>query len=271
MTEKKITQLTELTSASATDIIPIVDDPSGVPETKKITIANLLGGYSVIAHDHTGAGESQIPEAGLTLSDNTTNNASTSKHGLRAKLTGDATKFQNEAGNVVGVTSQIYVSAASMTPQATTGCAELATTSMSTNKQDVKTLDFDASSIEYAQSIIFAMPSDYNGGTFTYSIDWKHAATTTNFKVAWCLQAVAYADGGALDTSWGSAIQVNDTGGNTNYIYRTPTSSAVTPSGSPAANRAMVIRVYRNATDGTNDTLAIDAGLIGIQITYTRA
>lgn len=41
MADAKISALTALTSASADDIIPIVDDPGGSPVTKKITIANL--------------------------------------------------------------------------------------------------------------------------------------------------------------------------------------------------------------------------------------
>jgi hypothetical protein len=168
------------------------------------------------------------------------------------------------------VSAQVFISAAGMSPQATNGCATIATTSMGTNKQDIQTLDFDASAIEYAQTKLFRMPSDYNGGTFTYTIAWKHAATTTNFKVAWAVDAVAYADDLALDTAFGTAVQVNDTGGTTSDYYTTPASAAVTPGGSAAAGCGMLIRVQRVATDGTNDTLAIDAGLIDVQLTYTR-
>lgn len=168
------------------------------------------------------------------------------------------------------VSAQIYLSAAGISPQASNGCADLATTSMATNKQDIRTLDFDKDAIEYAQSVGFRMPSDYDGGTFTFKIDWKHAATTTNFKVAWAVDAICYANDDAIDAAWGTAVQVNDTGGTTSDWYTTPESGAVTPGGTPAASCPIIIRVQRVATDGTNDTLAIDAGLIGIQITYTR-
>jgi len=173
--------------------------------------------------------------------------------------------------DLTAVASQIFISAAGMSPQATTGCAPLATTSMGTNKQDIKTLDFDKDAIEYAQSVLFAMPGDYDGGTFTYNILWKHAATTTNFKVAWAVDAVAYANDLTLDTAFGTAVQVNDTGGTTSDYYISPESTAVTPGGSAAANCGMIIRIRRVATDGTNDTMAIDAGLIGVQINYARA
>ena len=167
------------------------------------------------------------------------------------------------------VSAQIFLSAAGMNPQATNGCAALATTSMATNKQDIRTLDFNEAAIEYAQSALFAMPSDYNGGTFTYKILWKHADTTTDFGVVWAVDAICYADAGALDAAWGTAVNVTDTGGTTNAIYITPASGAVTPSGAPAAGSPIIVRVQRVATDAA-DTLAVDARLIGIQITYTR-
>jgi len=43
MADKKITELTELTIPADEDLLAIVDDPSGTPETKKITRENLLG------------------------------------------------------------------------------------------------------------------------------------------------------------------------------------------------------------------------------------
>lgn len=42
MADAKITALTELTTPASADVVPIVDDPSGTPITKKVTHANLL-------------------------------------------------------------------------------------------------------------------------------------------------------------------------------------------------------------------------------------
>lgn len=42
MADLKITELTALASVDTGDILPIVDDPGGVPITKKITVANVL-------------------------------------------------------------------------------------------------------------------------------------------------------------------------------------------------------------------------------------
>ena len=41
MANLKITQLTELTTPSLDDILPIVDDPTGTPITKKVKLGNL--------------------------------------------------------------------------------------------------------------------------------------------------------------------------------------------------------------------------------------
>lgn len=42
-TTKKISQLTALTNAAGVDLLPIVDDPGGTPETKKITLNSFFG------------------------------------------------------------------------------------------------------------------------------------------------------------------------------------------------------------------------------------
>ena len=42
MVSKKITELEALTDPAVGDLLAIVDDPSGSPETKKVTIDNLL-------------------------------------------------------------------------------------------------------------------------------------------------------------------------------------------------------------------------------------
>lgn len=41
MADTKITALTELTTPALTDVIVIVDEPSGTPITKKMTLTNL--------------------------------------------------------------------------------------------------------------------------------------------------------------------------------------------------------------------------------------
>ena len=44
MADRKITELTALTSANQKDLFYVVDDPSGTPVSKKISLYNLFGG-----------------------------------------------------------------------------------------------------------------------------------------------------------------------------------------------------------------------------------
>ena len=43
MADKKVSQLTALTTTAAPDLLMIVDDPNGTPVSKKITIKSLFG------------------------------------------------------------------------------------------------------------------------------------------------------------------------------------------------------------------------------------
>jgi hypothetical protein len=247
MTDQNTLGLPAAAALNPADELDIVQDVATTPEDRHTPLSDLLAW--IIA---------QFTVATATV---------------KGKASFVAADFTVTAGAVSiksPISAQILISVAGMAPQATNGCAPLATTSMGTNKQDIKTLDFDKDAVEYAQSVLFRMPSDYNGGTFTFTATWKHAATTTNFKVAWAVDAIAYADDLALDTAFGTAVQVNDIGGTTTDYYTTPVSAAVTPGGSAAAGCGMLVRVRRVATDATNDTMAIDAGLIDIQLTYTR-
>lgn len=49
MADKKITELTALTTLSNDDLLVVVDDPSGTPVTKKITASNLKAGLAPTA------------------------------------------------------------------------------------------------------------------------------------------------------------------------------------------------------------------------------
>jgi hypothetical protein len=64
MADKKITQLTSLASPASEDLLLIVDNPSGTPTSKQISIKNLAGGMPNTA------------VSTLTVSANTTLNGS---------------------------------------------------------------------------------------------------------------------------------------------------------------------------------------------------
>ncbi|MBA1141764.1 DUF2793 domain-containing protein [Mesorhizobium neociceri] len=160
----------------------------------------------------------------------------------------------------------VWVPATAMTARTTNGAAS-GTAEMSTNKNMVSTLDFDTSTQEFAQFDI-AMPKGWDNGTVTFVAYWSHAATTTNFGVAWGLDAVAVSDDDTLDVAFGTAGVVTDTGGTTNDLYVSSESSAITIAGTPATSDLVQFRIHRDPANGS-DTMAIDARLHGCKLLFT--
>ncbi len=179
------------------------------------------------------------------------------------------TSYEDHRFGVGGVFSagslgrqQRWVPARDMSPSASGGCAALATIASAANQPDIQTLDFDATTQEFAQFSV-AMPKRWNLGTVTFKPVWSHAATTTNFGAVWQLQGLARSDDDAIATAYGTAQTSTDTGGTTNDLYVGPESSAITIAGTPAAEDVVFFRVARNPSDGA-DTLAVDARLHGV-------
>jgi hypothetical protein len=166
-------------------------------------------------------------------------------------------------------TGQLFLSASGGWPSTTSGCAANAKSELATYKQNVYSLDFDASTEEYAEWTV-AMPSDWNAGTITAIFYWTHGATTTNFAVIWGLQGGSYGNDDSIDLAWGTAQEVTDTGGTTNDVYISGSTAAITLANTPAANEFVQLRVYRKAA-AAGDTLAVDAKLLGVMVTYTLA
>lgn len=163
-------------------------------------------------------------------------------------------------------TQAIWVPAVAMYATTTNGAAT-GTVETTTNGIMLKTWDFDATTQEIVQFAI-RMPASWDEGTVTFAPTWKHASTTTNFGVVWDLAGVAFSNDDASDTAPGTVQTSTDTGGTTNDIYIGPTSSAITIAGTPAAEDYVVFRVRRVPANGS-DTMAIDAGLLGVTLYIT--
>jgi len=173
-----------------------------------------------------------------------------------------------ENGTRVGLTGKhaVPIPSSGMYTATTNGAAAGATET-TTNAVMIKTWDFDSATDEYVQFQI-PMPKSWNESTITAKFYWSHASTTTNFGVAWGIQATSFGDSDALDASWGTGVVTTDTGGTTDDMFVTSESSAVTIGGSPAAEDIVLFRVYRDVSDGS-DTMAIDARLHGVTLYFT--
>ena len=211
-----------------------------------------------------------LPVAGITSSTSTALGVGSLELGHAS----DTTLARSAAGEIavegtlikkVGKET-VWIPAAAMTARTTNGAAA-GTVEMTTNKNMFSTLDYDATTQEFAQFEIH-FPKSWNLSTLTFQPVWSHASTTTNFGVVWELAAVARSDDDPGDVAFGTAQSSTDTGGTTNDIYIGPESSAITVAGTPAAGDTVQFQLAR-APDNGSDTMAIDARLHGIRLFYT--
>jgi len=160
----------------------------------------------------------------------------------------------------------IWVPAVAMYPNSTSGCADLAQTELG-NGPELKTLDFDKDSDEFAQFAV-AFPKSWNESTVTFQSFFTADSTNTGNAV-FKLQGVALADNGDLNTAFGTAVGVAKAhSGTANDLDVAAESGAVTIAGSPSTDEYVFFQIFRDANDG-DDTLTADAKLLGIKLFFT--
>lgn len=190
---------------------------------------------------------------------------------LGAGTSGQYLKTQGAGANPIwasqaSVVQNVWIPAAQWIPRTTTGCG-IDSRELSTNKINTDELLFDAGTDEFAQCMI-VMPSNWNAGTITAKFHWT--ASTGSGDVIWGLSGRAYANDDALDQAQGTAQTVTDTLTATNDLDISSATSAITLGGTAAAGNPVIFEVHRDANAG-GDTLAADARLLGVEISYTAA
>ena len=169
-------------------------------------------------------------------------------------------------GATAGV-STIWIPALAMVSPTTNG-AEAAAVETTAVKPELKVLNFDSSTIEYAQFSI-AMPKSWNESTVTAKFYWTHA-TAVATDVMWGIQGVCVSDNDTIDATFGTAIIVTDTFHNAaEDLAISPETAAITLGGTPAEDDLAYFQVYRAATTGGDTTNSTDAQLIGVKIFFT--
>ncbi|BBK37680.1 hypothetical protein STAQ_27580 [Allostella sp. ATCC 35155] len=161
------------------------------------------------------------------------------------------------------VRQSVFIPAAAWTPRTTNGPAA-GSAELSTNKRMVKSLDFDASTQEYAQFPVW-LPKSWDLSTLAYRVAWTTATGTGG--VTWSLAARADSDDDALDQAMGTAVLVADTRLADNDLHLTSESGALTAAGSAAEFDLVTFELSRAVADG-GDTKTGDARFLGLQLYY---
>jgi len=150
---------------------------------------------------------------------------------------------------------------------ATTNPAEANQVETTAGRPDMKVLDFDAATDEFAQFSV-AFPKSWNEGTVTYQVFWTPSNTDTG-NCIFGLQGVAIGDNDTIDIAYGTAVDITDAGiGTVEDQQVSAVSSAITIAGSPAVDQQTYFQLYRDANAG-GDTFTGDARVLGIKIFFT--
>jgi len=189
--------------------------------------------------------------------------------GLALKTKGSGViQAEDSGGNVAAVKiagkETIWVPAVAMYPNTTNG-AEANQAELS-NGPEIKVLDFDKDSDEFAQFSV-AFPKSWNAGTVTFQAFFTATSTDTG-TTAWGLSGVAIADNDSCNTAFGTQVVATAKAhsGTSNDLDVANESGAVTIAGSPGDNEQVFFQVSR---DVSADDLNADARLLGIKLFFT--
>lgn len=236
---------TDATGGAHNDLVAFVD-ASESNASNKVRVDNFLSTAIAAATDTTPALPADYEIVARKLADGTLHKPLLSELGIGKQT--------------------LWVPAGAMIPRATNGPAP-GSTETATNKVMIKTLDFDAATWEFAQ-VSVQMPKGWNEGTLSAVFVWSHGSAASNFNVVWAIQGRAYSDNDPLDAVFGTGVQVTDSGGTADQLYRSAETAAFTLAGPPAEHDVATFQIMRAAGDAA-DTLTVDARLHGVALYFT--
>lgn len=248
------------------------------------TGAGFGGGYGSTGATISTAGVGQFngaltTDAALTADNIVCTNAATfgggtGSTGVTISTTGGITAdthIKSTAGYIAGLNYRhLWIDAGEMVPQVTNGAAA-GTDESSSNDVMNDYFAFDASTIEYVQAKM-VMPEQWDGGVIKVKFYWKPvSSTTTSHTCRWSVAGTAHADGGTIDSSWGTDVTVDDNvlGTAAGRVHISDATADITIAGSPGAGAAELVylrinRVANHVLDDLNE----DAHLLGVAVQY---
>lgn len=159
----------------------------------------------------------------------------------------------------------IWIPAGSMVAKATNG-AGTSTYDSGSNDVSIYTVDFDTTTQEYAHTLPIGMPKSWNESTVTAVFYWTNTGGASTETVRWSIAGVAISDDDTLNTTFGTAVTVDDTWLAQNDLHISATSGAITIGGTPAENDMVMFEITRVVA---SDNMAGDARLLGVKILFT--
>ncbi len=243
--------------------IDIAIKPKGTGETVVGTGAadatiTSSGAHNLVLDTNSGTNSGTI-----TITDGSNGNIVIAPNGTGVAQAVDG--GDNTAAIKIAGKETIWVPAVAMYPNSTNGCADLDQTELS-NGPEIKTLDFDKDSDEFAQFAV-AFPKSWNEGTVTFQAFFTAASTNTG-TVAWGLSGVAIADNDSCNTAFGTQVVATAKAhsGTSNDLDVAAESGAVTIAGSPSTDEQVFFQISRglaNSITGSSVTRAGGGGGAG--------
>jgi hypothetical protein len=169
-------------------------------------------------------------------------------------------------GSLVGGKQTLWIPAGAMYPSSTNPCSALTQVETTALRPDLKVLDFDPSSDEFAQFSV-AFPKSWNEGTVTFQPFWTVSGTDTG-TVAWQLGGIAVSSDDSINTAFGTLVATTALAhsGTSNDLMVSAESGNVTIAGTPAAGDCCFFQINR---DVSADDQTGDARLVGIKLFFT--
>jgi hypothetical protein len=216
------------------------------------------GAYDLILDTNAGTNAGTI-----TLTDGANGDITIAPNGTGVAKAVDA--GDNTAAIKIAGKETMWVPASAMYGASTNG-ADAKQVETTATRPDMKVLDFDPSTAEYAQFSV-AFPKSWAAGTVTYQVYWTPATTNTG-NCIFGLQGVSCGDDDTIDVAYGTGVEVTDAGiGVVEDQQITSESGAVTITAA-AAGEQTYFQLYRDAADGS-DTFTGDARVLGIRLFFT--
>ena len=259
-------QACDAISTSATDTFNLLVGGVAIsPVSAQHCLVSLNGVLQAPISSYTISGSTIVFAAALTSSDSI-DFITIMGDTLDLGTPSDSTVTNSKLVSALQVGKQtMWVPAVAMYPNSTNGCADLAQVELS-NGPEIKVLDFDKDSDEFAQFAV-AFPKSWNEGTVTFQAFFTATSTNTG-TTAWGLSGVAIADNGSCNTAFGTQVVATAKAhsGTSNDLDVSAESGAVTIAGSPSTDEQVFFQISR---DVSADDLNADARLLGIKLFFT--